>query len=646
MRCRRPLWALGLSTFAAAVLAGETNTDELLKQLQGPNPPENLEAAYGQLLDAWLPKLNSDNMGDRQGPEQAWQELCWKAGSPGAEATRLAVCKAMAARLAKPEVGKWPRVWFLKQLQHVGRAESVDVVAALLADKDELVRESARRALQKNPAPEATARLVAALEAADDPKWRVALVNAIADRADAAALKPLRKLATDNDDTVRSAAIAALPGIGDRTASAEIADGMERGSEQAKARAADAYVRLAENLAAKGDKSAALDMFRKLLRYSVPHLRCAAVIGLGRAGGVKELEAIFSVMADNDEKVRGAALYALGQLPGREVSQAIVAKMKAAEPALKVVLLQALALGGDKEALPAFLSAAADGEEAVRLAAYEGMAALRNEAAAPALVAAVVAKSGKELDAARLAIGQIPGDGVAAALVKAMETAPPAGKVQLIGCLAARRTPAVAPVLLKAATDPDAAVRTEAWKALADVADAKALPDLVKLLVAAKEDAERSAAERTIIAIARRTDSEDERTGAVLAAMPDAGVPARVSLLRIAAALGGAKALAAVRAAMKDAPPEVQDAAFRALPSWADASVARDLLEIAKSDAPLARRVLALRGAVDVAAKTGGLAPDEMHKLFLSALAAAPRPERRTAPRPRGRSEWEVKPDA
>ncbi len=149
----------------------------------------------------------------------------------------------------------------------------------------------------------------------------------------------------------------------------------------------------------------------------------------------------------------------------------------------------------------------------------------------------------------------------------------------------------------------------------------------MKLLVGAKDDGERGAAERTIIAIARRVESEDERTQAVLAALPGAGVPARVSLLRIAAALGGANALAAVRAAMKDPAPEVQDAAFRALPNWAEASVARDLLDIAKSDAPLARRVLALRGAVDVAAKTGGLAPAEMQKLFETAMAAAPRPE-------------------
>ncbi|HUT34462.1 MAG TPA: HEAT repeat domain-containing protein [Planctomycetota bacterium] len=624
MRAFTPL-CLALAMVAAA-FAGEANVDELVKQLEGPNPPENLDAAYSQVLDAWLPKMSSDNMGDRQGPEQAFQNLCWSAGAPGAEARRLAVCKAMVARLAKPELPKWPRVWFLKQLQHIGKAESVECMAALLADKDELVRESARRALQKSPTPEATAKLLAALDGATDAQWRVGLINALGDRGDAAALKTLLKLAADGDDDVRSAAVLALAKIGDKAAADPIAAAMAKGSDHAKVTATDSYLRLAEKLVAKGDKAAALPIYRKLLE-APGHVRCAAVIGLGRAGGTAELDAIFATMADKDEKLRGAALYALGQLPGREVSAAIVAKMKTAEPALKVVLLQALALGGDKEALPAFLAAAADADESVRIAAYEGMAALGNEAAAPALIAALVSKADRELEAARLAVNQIPGDAVTAALIKAFDTAPPAGKVQLIGCLAARRTPSVAPALLKAATDADAAVRTEAFKALADVADASALPAIVKLLVGAKDDGERAAAERTITSIARRMDTEDQRTEAVLAALPGAGVPARVSLLRIAANLGGAKALAAVRAAMKDPAPEVQEAAFRALPNWADPSVARDLLDIAKSDAPLARRVLAIRGAVDVASKTGGLAPDEMQKIFESAMAAAPRPE-------------------
>ena len=628
MRCWNLLWAIGLSIAAGAAFAGEANVDELLKEIEGPNPPKDLEAAYGQVIDAWLPAMSSENPPDRQKAEQAFQDLCWRAGAPGSEARRLAVCRAMAARLAKPELGRWPRVWFLKQLEHVGKAECVEAVGALLASADDLARECARRALQRNPAPEATARLLAALGAATDAKWRAALINALGDRGDAAAVKPLLKVADDADDDVRSAAVLALAKLGDKAATDAIAAAMAKGSDKAKGVASDAWILLAENLVAKGDKPAALPIYRKLLGAATEHVRCAAIIGLGRAGGTGELDAIFAAMADTqDEKLRGAALYALGQLPGREVSAAIIAKMKAASPALKVVLLRALALGGDKEALPAFLAAAADGDEAVRIAAYEGMAALGNEAAAPALVAAIVSKADRELEAARTAISQIRGDAVTASLVKALDTAPPGGKVQLIGCLAVRRDPAVAPALLKAATDPDGAVRSEALKALGEVADASALPELVGLLLAAGDDGARATAERAIVAVGGRIADEAKRTAPLIAAMGKAEPPARIALIRALGRLGGPQGLAAVRAALKGQPTEVEDAAIRALSSWPDASVASDLLAIARSEAPLARRIIALRGVIEVAGRIGGLAPAEMQKLFEDAMAAAPRPE-------------------
>jgi len=632
MRSWRLVWAVGVAVVAGAAFAGEADVDALAKEFLGQSPavkrtPAELEAAYGAIIDAWLPKMSSDNMPDRKDPEQKFQDMCFRAGTPGAEANRLAVCKAMVARLAKPELGRWPRVWFLKQLQLIGRAESVDAIAAQFDSKDQLVRERARTALQHNPAPEATAKLVAALQTAKTPKWQVALANALAVRGDAAAVPALLKLATAANDDVRSAVLEALARCGDKAVAATIEAGMTRGSQRAKRRATDAYLHLADRLAAAGDKAPALDIYRKFLGSSSIRLRCAAIVGIGRAGGVKELDTIFNALADKNIQVRGAAIEALGLLPGREVADAITARMKTATPELKVVLLGALARGRDKGTLPTFAAAAADPDEAVRIAAFEGMSALRTDAAAPTLIAALAKARDKELQAVKNAINAIAGEAMTAALVKAMDGAAPATKVQLIECLAARRDASVAPTLLKAAADPDAAVRTAALKALASVGDAKALPELAKLLVAAKDNAERAAAERTYITIARRVDDEDARTAPVLALFAKAQAPARVAIIRIAAALGGAKALECVRAAMKDKAPEVQEAAFRALPNWADPSVARDLLAIARSDASLTRRVLAIRGAVGVASKIGGLPDAELRKLFESALAVAPRPE-------------------
>ena len=63
-----------------------------------------------------------------------------------------------------------------------GEARPCRQVAQLLTDSDALVRESARRALQKNPGCGANAAIVKAIGSAEGP-WHVALINALGERA-------------------------------------------------------------------------------------------------------------------------------------------------------------------------------------------------------------------------------------------------------------------------------------------------------------------------------------------------------------------------------------------------------------------------------------------------------------------------------
>ena len=78
------------------------------------------------------------------------------------------------------------RIWLLKQLERIGRGESVAAIAAALDDEQPLVREAARCALLNNPAPEAVARLRAKLSSTKDTLFKVGLINALGTRGDAA----------------------------------------------------------------------------------------------------------------------------------------------------------------------------------------------------------------------------------------------------------------------------------------------------------------------------------------------------------------------------------------------------------------------------------------------------------------------------
>jgi hypothetical protein len=183
--------------------------------------------------------------------------------------------------------------------------------------------------------------------------------------------------------------------------------------------------------------------------------------------------------------------------------------------------------------------------------------------------------------------------------------------------------------LLRATEDPEPSIRAESLRALAALADAKALPALLALLVKAKTDAERAEAEKATIAVCRQMAEADRQIEPVLAALAGAGTEVRCSLLRVLGRVPCPRALAALRAALKDANAEVQDAAVRALAEWPDAEPMGDLLAIARASANPTHKVLAFRGYVRMVALPSQRPAAETLKAYGEAMAVATRAEER-----------------
>src|SRR5271169_6167683 len=137
--------------------AAETpNVGEMTQELSGERPQKprtaaQLEAAYTLVLTPLLADMGSEDAGRRGGAQSVIERIAFRASRPDAESERAACSRAIAAALG-PRVGPLARIWLLRQLERIGREEAVDKAAALLTDGDANVRESARRALQKNPA--------------------------------------------------------------------------------------------------------------------------------------------------------------------------------------------------------------------------------------------------------------------------------------------------------------------------------------------------------------------------------------------------------------------------------------------------------------------------------------------------------------
>lgn len=218
---------------------------------------------FAEELEPLLPKLGSENLDEQKAARETFESACLRAGRPGAEAERADAARTVAALLDK-DIPATTRVWLLRQLWLIGGAECVAAIVQRLGHEDAETRDAARRALQKNPSPEAAAALCAALEAAKEPGWRLALLNALGGRRERANAAAVAKCLADADPGVASAAAAALARIGGPDAAKALAAARDKAAGPLRAAVADALVRCAQTDLAEGRYAEAEAAFKEV----------------------------------------------------------------------------------------------------------------------------------------------------------------------------------------------------------------------------------------------------------------------------------------------------------------------------------------------------------------------------------------------
>jgi HEAT repeat protein len=274
------------------------------------------------------------------------------------------------------------------------------------------------------------------------------------------------------------------------------------------------------------------------------------------------------------------------------------------------------------------LDAAGDSEETVRILALHMLAKLGDASAVPALLKSAAAK-GEEQVAARNALEMLPGKPVDDALIERLAAGPVPERTEAIRAVGARRTAAAVAPLFTAAADADSAVRSEALKSLALVGEFGNLPRTLNLLVEAKEDADRDQVVKAVVAIARKNDNADARIAPLLSEFEHVQGPAKPALLNAMGQLGGEKALASIRDAIKSTDEKTHEAGVRALTAWPDTTPLDQLLMLANQEKSNTLRVLALRGYVRLVGLPSKRPAAETVKLYQDALAAAKRNDER-----------------
>ncbi|RME91720.1 MAG: hypothetical protein D6766_11375, partial [Verrucomicrobia bacterium] len=494
--------------------------------LHGASPVERA----GELL----PRLGDQDLKVRYEAKMDLQRLCLAAAAPGHEAERQPLALWLADQALRRDADRLVRLWLLRQIEYIGRAETLPALAALLQDEDPEVRECARRALERNPAPDAVRvlldALAGALESGADARWRIGLVHSVGLRAAGSAVAdrcvPLLERALA-DEATRDEAARALGHVGTPRAWQVLEDAMNRVPEAARA--------LIE-AARSAEPDQARELYEVVWRECIHRgPRAAALVGLAKLDPEGAAPLVREALEAPDPWVRHTALNAAEAMGG--LGQDVLVEALPGVPDETAVQIVGRLGGEAQEALADLL---AEPSEAVRLAAIQRLGEVGDAACVGPLLDRATAGSKDEAALARRALRQLGGrpvDRVLREVVSGAEDVPKAWRETALQALVDRNAPGVGGLLLELVRKHEE-LREPAIQGLARVgADDEFLPLAEEVMAAPSREGWRALEQ-----IAARVENGPALAEALIQ-RADGDREKLRALLGTLARLGGAKAI-------------------------------------------------------------------------------------------------------
>jgi len=511
-----------------------------------------------------------------------------------------------------------------RQLVLVGSDTSIPVLADLLPDPR--LSYMARYAMEGIGGPVAIQTLREMLGRTEG-RQKVGVAISLGRLAAESAVPELSALLGEEDKELREVAVVALGRIGTIPAADALRGFADKAPEGLRDVLVDAELHAAELLCRRGEYAAAVGICESLLSADSERVRAAAFRGLISAKPSESLAMIIAGLAAEEPWKRAVAADCLAGLKKPEE----IETMASAVPGLPV-----------PGKIAAFVSLKGRCQPALREAALASLDETDTEVRTTALAALIA--SGAAEDAARLAalastaedlqvrhaafetLRLMTAGGTNEAMIALMSGAETSNPV-VVKCALARRSREFVPAFLKAAESPDAATRLEAFQALEIMATEKEAQSLVGLLCKTAPGAEREAAGRAVWMSCQKIPDPVLRPAPLLAAMEKADAAGQSAILPSLARMGGERSLAAVHSAMQSENPDLRDAGYRALTNWPDATVADELLEIAKTGEVESYRVWSLRAYARVVSLPNERPPQETFEMLGIAMQLATRTE-------------------
>ncbi len=568
--------------------------------------PENTDAIIG--------KLSAENEEARFEAQMQLQEIASNSSRPGAELERIALATHLAAKATDPSLPKTTRSWLIRQLEYIGSTESIPALTSLLEDRDLELKESARRALEKNNAPESSESLRAALEKAVDPVWIKGLVHALGEKKDSEAVN-LISGHLENKNTFEAAALAL----------SQIADGVAmRKLQRASRQNPDAVMFMlnaADVMQARGDAGAS-GIYRRVFTGNYgPQYKASALAGLAMTHSRQTLGMISQAFKFSDIHLLQTAVNSLSYVEPKRKKQYLNRQLQNLPSRARRMIVSSL--DANYENLIIQLSES-DPDSSVRQSALESLGEVGSADSVPALLKAAAKKNGEESAAAESSLTRISGDSVDSSLLATAADGTPELRSVAINALAARHDEKALSVFLEAAKASDATVKSAALNALTEIGsetEVKGLSDLY-------QNTQSSQVLAALKAVAGRVENQSAVVEFLTGEIATAEAKAQGAFVEVIGAVGGKSALKTVVDFSGSQSKDIRDRSIRTLCDWKEFTAAKPLLTIARdSEAERVHRILAVRGIARLVRNSTEAKPENRVEFALAAITAATRPE-------------------
>ncbi len=333
------------------------------------------------------------------------------------------------------------------------------------------------------------------------------------------------------------------------------------------------------------------------------------------AVAIKSLDEILKILSGTDEKAWDAALPHVAWLEKANIASVPFFKERFGKlaPRAKVLLIDALAVVKDRSAIPLAIDAAKSDDEETKLAGYRALGEIGDKSILPQLVRTVQEKD-RFGNTVRDSLCRLNFDGADQVLIDAFDKSTDNGvKTELLEVLRKRKGKIAIPVFEKALSSDDEGLRRRSISALESIAEASAIAPLIDRFFAEKKSDTREAIERAIVTISSRYEDEDGRGQALCDEIAKRSLDEQGILLPLLGRIGGSASKKFVREQFAN--PALQDAAFKSLCVWPDASVTDELYQFASNSGD-SRNKEATRAYLRVITLRTDRSPKESKQLF------------------------------